>query len=161
MKEFSPLFNSDISCYHLKMLCFQIIKSNDESMPNQLLSHFDKFIIGSSKRADIIIKDHSVSPLHISLEVKKDSIVCRSFLKGTVFLINKKKYSGAKVIKVNDIISLGETQIQILNFQKITQKKEVSLEVSYKQSTQKLKGLKKILFCLEQELLTIKRPPRV
>ena len=139
------------------MINIEIINSPDKNFEGTYLSQFDHFLIGSSQRADIVIEDKDIDPLHITLEVKDNALICRSFKKDLSFLVNKKKYTGTKVIKPQDIITIGETEFKILNFIAMENTDENSIEELYASAIEKIPELEPVIFQLEREILILDR----
>ena len=143
------------------MLSFEVIHSEDPELSNDFLNYFDHFKIGSSSQADIIINDSLLSALHIKLEVKEESLICKSADSESSFLVNGKKYSGSKVLKVNDELSIGNTKIKITDFSKTDRDLESNLEEQYNSAIEKIPELESVIFQLERELLKLERNKNV
>lgn len=139
------------------MINFEILNSSDTEFNGTYLNHFDSFLVGSSHRADIVIEDPSINPLHLSLEVKEETIICRSYEKEFSFLVNNKKYSGTKVLKCQDVLSIGETSIRILNFALSENTEDLSIEEHYASSIEKVPQLEQIILQLEKEIIRLEQ----
>jgi hypothetical protein len=139
------------------MLSFNILYSEDQSISPEFISYFDRFIIGSSKRADIIIDDELISPLHLKLEVKDSSLICKSYDNENSFKVNGKKYTGSKVIQINDEIVMGNTSIKITNFSKMEIVPNDNLEEVYSEAIEKIPALDNIISELEKEIILLER----
>ena len=120
------------------MLSFQIIHSEDSELSKDYLNYFDHFKVGSSRQADIIINDSSLSALHVKLEVKDQSLICISLDSECSFLVNGKKYTGSKVLKIGDQLAIGNTAIKITNFTKTDRAAQSSLEEQYHLAVEKI-----------------------
>jgi len=73
------------------------------------------FTIGNSMKADIIIQDKKIEPLHLVFECKKEGLYVST--KDLIyFQLNQKKISGKKLLKQNDLIAIGETKFTLENY---------------------------------------------
>jgi hypothetical protein len=143
------------------MISFDILYSEDNTLSTSFLSYFDKFIIGSSRRADIVILDSMVAPLHIKLEVKENALICKSFSDEQSFNVNGKKYKGSKVIKVNDELLIGNTHLKITNIAQMEIAPDDQLQELYQSAITKIPELKEIITELKKEIQYLERPENV
>ena len=99
------------------MFTFSIIKSPDSFVLCEHTYKRPKLFIGRNK-GDFLIDDPQITDYHILILYVEDKLCLRSMDKPEV-LLNKKKTKGLLALKIGDIITIGQTEIQILQFQSL------------------------------------------
>ena len=143
------------------MLNFEVLYSEDQSLSINFLNNFDRFTIGSSSKADIVILDSQILPLHLKLKIKDNSLICKSYDEKNLFNVNGKKYTGSKVIKVNDELIIGNTSIKISNFSQKEIAPSHNLEEMYLLATKKIPELENVITELKKEIRLLERSNNV
>lgn len=73
------------------------------------------FTLGNSMRADLIVQDPKLEPIHLIFECKKEGLYV-STKELIFFQLNQKRISGTKLLKINDHIMIGETEFTLSHY---------------------------------------------
>lgn len=98
------------------MIYFEILKSPDENVITPFKFFQNQIYIGKSD-GDLWIQDPSLRTSHVMLEVIQKDLIIHPQKEVEFYLINGKRASTVRKLKVNDEITLGKTVIKILNFE--------------------------------------------
>jgi hypothetical protein len=98
------------------MIEFEIIKSPDEDIIEKFKFYKNEIILGKKSR-DLSIDDKSLRNHHLHLYVQKNDLYVLALEGVDFFLVNGKRSTGTKKIKINDQIHFGETTLSVLNFE--------------------------------------------
>ena len=138
------------------MIEIEIINSPDKSMLGVHKVFFDSLILGTSKRAGLIIDDPKLVGKHLKLIVTENGVLCSNTPKAKFFHSNKKKVSGDKLHRQGDNISIGDTEFKILNFDQ-TDPSQINIRELYEKALKDNPELETILYYLEKELLYLEK----
>ncbi|MBF0362263.1 MAG: hypothetical protein HQK49_14705 [Oligoflexia bacterium] len=110
---------------------------------------------------DILISDSLIINSHLLLEISEDGshVLAKKNSKIESYLVNDKKTTGHKKIKLGDTITLGKTIIRVLFFEytKATSKKEtLNQNLELIMSDQSFEKVQKIIEFVEEDLSKIK-----
>lgn len=98
------------------MIKISIIKSNDPHLDADYTSSGNIFVIGKSKKSNLIVDLESFASIAFTLKVKNDNVLIKPHT-NEPYLINKKKIKGSKVCTVGSIISIPELTFKIEKIQ--------------------------------------------
>lgn len=152
------------------MLELEIINSPDKLQIGSTTFFSNEITIGKSKKCELTINDELIHQHHIKLSIVEKKLFITAIIgyesspissndnvemnEPIHFLINKKKYSGKKMININDVIKLGNTEIITKAFaeEKYLDFKE-ELTKNYKKIHDDNHYAHNVLDALEKELL--------
>jgi uncharacterized protein YlzI (FlbEa/FlbD family) len=98
------------------MIELEILKSSDEEILGKYVTFKNDLIIGKSLDADLPISDPGLDQIHAIIRLNNKSLMIKTLPKQSFYLLNGKKFSGEKILKHNDKIIVGETELSIKNF---------------------------------------------
>lgn len=98
------------------MIHFEIISGPDLNSQAPFKYHQNQIYLGRSS-GDLWIKDSSLLPTHIMLEVIEKDLLIHPQKGVEFYLLNGKRSSSIRKLKINDTILIGKTTIKILGFQ--------------------------------------------
>jgi hypothetical protein len=97
------------------MIQFQFTKCPDLILLGSYEIDEKVFTLGCSMKAEIIIQDEKIEPIHLIFECSRDGLYVSS--KDLLFFqLNNKKISGKKLLKLNDRILIGETEFSLSQY---------------------------------------------
>lgn len=142
------------------MISFKILESFDLDYSNfDYKSHFDKIVVGKSKRASLVIEDPSIPPLHFTLFLDNENLLVKT-LSNEMIHINGKRLKGTKLLKKGDLLKFNKNTFLITDFSPLTDESD-DLEKLYKNAIQECPELKEIISLLERELLYLESKQNV
>jgi len=97
------------------MIQFKILDSNDFTAIGFYEFHFNMIYLGR-KAEHLSINDPDLRENHLIIESIEDYLVVHPQKEVENFLLNQKRASGLKKIKIHDVIQIGSTKIEILDF---------------------------------------------
>lgn len=97
------------------MIEFQILECPDENVLSKFRYFQNQIYIGRSN-GDLWIQDFSLAPSHIMLEVIGKDLLIHPQRDVEFYLINGKRASAIRKLKINDVITLGKTSLKVLSF---------------------------------------------
>jgi hypothetical protein len=108
------------------MIQFEITSSPDENVVAPICFHKNQIYIGRSN-GDLLIKDNEIRNSHLMIEVIGPELLIHPQKDVEFYLINSKRASVIRKLKVGDIVGIGKTIIKIIAFQetKRVTKKEI------------------------------------
>ncbi len=97
------------------MIRFKIIKSPDLTVITEYRFLKNELHIGKNK-GDLFISDPDLRSAHIMLEVQGKELLVHPQRQVEYFLMNGKRATSIRKLKVNDEITIGQTTLQVLEF---------------------------------------------
>jgi hypothetical protein len=97
------------------MILFQFTKCPDLILLGDYEIDEKNFTLGCSMKAEIIIQDEKIEPIHLAFECTKEGLFVSS-KNFSLFQLNDKKISGKKLLKLNDHILIGETEFILKDY---------------------------------------------
>lgn len=97
------------------MIHFEVLKSPDENVLEQFHFYQNQIYIGRTQ-GDLWINDHQLSSTHLILEVIGNDLLIHPQKEVSFYLINGKRASAVRKLKVNDQVTIGQSVIKILAF---------------------------------------------
>ncbi len=98
------------------MINLEIQKSTDNNVLNNYQFFQNQIYLGRNT-GDLCIEDNSILPSHVMLEVLGKELLIHPQKGVDFFLINGKRASNIRKLKMNDLITLGNTIIKICIFE--------------------------------------------
>lgn len=98
------------------MINLEIQKSTDNNVLNTYQFFQNQIYLGKST-GDLCIDDNGILPSHVMLEVLGKELLIHPQKGVDFFLINGKRASNIRKLKMNDLITLGNTIIKICAFE--------------------------------------------
>ncbi len=108
------------------MIQFEVIQSPDLNVLTSFKFHKNDVYLGSSA-GDLVIRDPSLSKSHLMLEVIEGEFLVHPQKDVLFYLINGKRSTSIRKIKIQDTITIGTTQIKILAFSWTEKKSKKSI----------------------------------
>lgn len=97
------------------MINLEIVKSPDQNTIAAFKYFQNQVYLGRSS-GDLWINDANLSASHLMLEVIGHDLIIHAQKGVEFFLINGKRASSVKKIKINDEITIGQTVLKVLEF---------------------------------------------
>ena len=97
------------------MITFEITQSDDIESIGEFTFNIDRLKIGDLLNSNFVLYEKWFRSSSIILFISKDKL----FLKANpdkTFLVNDIKYSGSKLLKINDVVEIGKTKVKIKKF---------------------------------------------
>ena len=140
------------------MLEIEFIESPDLEIVGNITYYRPLLTIGKAHSCDIVIDDDSLLPVHFTLKLTSDGILCSSDKDSPFYLSNGKKIAGSKIHKPNDIIGIGQTKFKIVRFE-FSKEEDLGeiLKSEYLAMAEKRPVLKDVLVELEKELVILEK----
>lgn len=98
------------------MIQFEIISGLDLNVQAPFKYYQNQIYLGRTN-GDLWIKDSSLLPTHVMLEVIEKDLLIHPQKGVEFYLLNGKRSSSIRKLKTNDLIQIGKTTIKILGFQ--------------------------------------------
>ncbi len=98
------------------MISIRIDHSSDPLAIGTFIFQFNRLSIGSREDSLFRIRDKSLNPIHINIEVNNKNILTVHNMNQSFFSINGKKSNGKYPIQKDDEISFGDNKITIQDF---------------------------------------------
>lgn len=108
------------------MIHFEILNSPDKNVLNLFKYQQNQIYIGRTT-GDLWVDDYELFPSHLMLEVIDKDLIMHPQKGVEFYLLNGKRASTIRKLKLNDQITFGKTVLKIISFQEtiIESKKEV------------------------------------
>lgn len=108
------------------MIQFEIIQSPDKNVLTKV-KYFQNLIYIGRTNGDLWIEDNQLLPSHLMMEVIGPDLLIHPQKGVEFYLLNGKRASAIRKLKVNDQIKVGETILKIISFQETVResKKEI------------------------------------
>jgi hypothetical protein len=97
------------------MIHFEVIKSSDENVLEQF-NYFQNQIYIGKNQGDLWINDNELMKSHIMLEVIGNDLLVHPQKEVPFYLINGKRASAIRKLKIGDQVTIGKTILQITHF---------------------------------------------
>lgn len=97
------------------MIHFEILKSPDENVLEQFHFYQNQIYIGRT-HGDLWINDRELKTSHFMLEVIGSDLLFHPQKEVSYYLINGKRSTAIRKLKVNDQVTVGDSVIKILAF---------------------------------------------
>jgi hypothetical protein len=102
--------------YNDTMIHLEITKSNNSDHLGEYQFHKDLIYIGSNLSADIYLPEKEILTNHLFIEVVEGKLLVHPSREADFFLVDGKRTTSVRYIKINQKISVGETEILIKSF---------------------------------------------
>lgn len=132
------------------MITIEILKTIDQSLLNTFTFNQDKVKLGNHKLSDLIIFHSELLYCDLYLSDEMLFISCNSTI-----LINGKKISGEKALKINDEVSFNNTVFKIKEFNANSMTKESLLREKYQEISETRPDISLVMDSIENEILKI------
>lgn len=108
------------------MIHFEIQNSPDLNVKSAFTFHKNDVYLGSHT-GDLVIRDSGLRASHLILEVVEGDLLVHPQKEVDFYLINGKRATSVRKIRVSDTLTIGNTTLKILGFDhtKLTTKKEI------------------------------------
>jgi len=114
---FLPSKHIALISYNIPMIEIEVVSSSDLDVIGPKKYFRNHLVIGKDL-GDLLVNDSEIINYHFMLKVVKSKLVAQLNNTLSYFHINGKKSSGTQYLLAGDVIKLGETQIEIKNFEK-------------------------------------------
>lgn len=135
------------------MILIEVLKCPDQDFLGKF-SFFKEFIrVGSSTNVELYLNDKDLCKSHLVLEVQGEVLTATLSGEQSLFWVNGKRTAGVKRLKVNDLISIGRTEIKVLSILKQDLKtKREALNLNTEELIKEQSSLLKYIKALQEEL---------
>ena len=135
------------------MITLKFLASPDSDILREFEFLFDSITLGSGRPANLIVRDTSVLPLHIRLQVIDNKLFIHG--ENITYTVNGKKLSGNKYCLIGDVIGIGDTSFKLISFLNTQIGSEEKLRAHYKELEDTRPDITMLLEALEHELLKL------
>lgn len=141
------------------MIKIEIVSSNDRDLIGVYNYQFNDIYIGRSKKADLIFHDAEMPLKFLTLKFIKNTFIIQNEPSAPFYFVNGKKMSGARKLKVNDVIQFGTHKLIIHDFSEELNEDNPSndLSVLYERYNNEVPDEKFILEFLEEKILELEK----
>lgn len=94
------------------MIEFQVLNSPDSLALDKHLYFMNRIVVGKND-GDLLIDDDSLESPHIRLELNAKGLFVENIPPKLEYHVNGKRLRGRRVLKQDDIIAIGDTEIKI------------------------------------------------
>lgn len=103
------------------------IKASPDSNVVTSFAFFQNQIYLGRTNGDLLIEDNALSASHVMLEVIGKELIIHAQKNVEFFLINGKRASAVRKIKINDLITIGKTILAVTGYEETSRetKKEI------------------------------------
>ena len=108
------------------MIRFEIIKSPDITVTEEFHYFKNELHLGKDK-GDLLIDDHELRSTHVMIEIQGPDLLIHPQREVAYFLINGKRATAIRKLKVNDEVTIGQTVLKIKEF--IETERETKTEI--------------------------------
>jgi hypothetical protein len=98
------------------MIEIEIIKSSEPTAIGVYKYSFDQINIGRSKKCDLIFLDALFPACYLTISANEKFLLVQSTPESPAYLINGKKTNGSFKIKSNDVITFGNHQLKVIDY---------------------------------------------
>ncbi len=99
------------------MLNLKVTTSRDPNAIGEYDFHFDVISIGRDLKNDIIFEDTSIHKFHALIYIENDLVFLQTLGKNQFCFHNGVKFSGTRNIKKHDTMTIGHSEITLVQFQ--------------------------------------------
>lgn len=135
------------------MIKLKVLKSPDLEKLVPFSFNFDQIKVGSKKSCDIYLKDMAIKKQVLTLKVKDDRVLVTGENSELFYKINGKKISGSKLLRVGDLITIGETQLLLESAKEDWNPITVNFEEKIASAINETPEMKEIFDLLEKEVI--------
>lgn len=100
------------------MIHLNILKSNDPNAAGLYEFQYDVLSIGKNLHNDLILKEDEIPKTIGFLIIENRSLFIQTLNSNFFCFVNGKKLSGKKRLEINDKLQIGQTIIEVTQFQK-------------------------------------------
>jgi len=140
------------------MLELEFTASPDQEILGLYQTFKLRLVVGNTLKDDLIIRDQGLSGEMFALEMLPQGVLGKNLQEEQAYLVNGKKFLGAKILQVGDQIQLGATKFTIKNY--VAPRDTRSLAVM-RQALEEIKQnhapLLAVMAALEKELVLLER----
>ena len=140
------------------MLELEFISSPDTEILGLYQTFLLKLVVGNTLKDDLIIRDHQLVGEMFALEMLPQGVLGKNLQDAYPYLVNGKKFQGAKILNVGDKITLGATVFTIKSY---TPPHDTTSLATMKAAFEEIKlhhaYLLPVLAALEKELVAVER----
>ncbi len=140
------------------MLELEFTSSPDQEILGLYQTFKLRLVVGNTLKDDLIIRDQGLCGEMFALEMLPQGVLGKNLQEEQAYLVNGKKFLGAKILQVGDQIQLGATKFTIKNY--VAPRDTRSLEVM-RQALEEIKQnhapLLAVMAALEKELVLLER----
>ena len=140
------------------MLELEFISSPDPEILGLYQTFKLRLVVGNTLKDDLIIRDHQLTGEMFALEMLPQGVLGKNLQKEQSYLVNGKKFSGAKILQIGDRITLGNTVFAIKTY---TPPHDTTSLATMKEALAKIQRehayLLPVLAALEKELVAVER----
>lgn len=97
------------------MIHFEITQSPDDNARTHFQFHFNQIYLGRTD-GHLHIQDSALAPNHLMLEVIENDLLVHPQPTVESYLLNGKRATSVRKIKIGDQITLGQTTLKVLSF---------------------------------------------
>jgi hypothetical protein len=136
------------------MISIEILNCDNDLLLGVHTFYFDEIVLGSSKTCNIIIADKSIQKKHLHIEVNDSNAFCSTIQSGVYYFCNGKKFSGKKMYRQSDVISIGTTSFRVIDFKKTTIQ-DIDISKQYTNAITHFPPAEKVLAEIEKEFIAL------
>ncbi|MBP5296874.1 MAG: hypothetical protein J6Y94_06035 [Bacteriovoracaceae bacterium] len=140
------------------MLELEFTSSPDQEILGLYQTYKLRLVVGNTLKDDLIIRDHQLTGEMFALEMLPQGVLGQNINRDQFYLVNGKKYSGAKFFQVGDQITLGATVFTLKSY---TPPHDTTSLATMKEALAKIQQndahLLPLLAALEKELVALER----
>ncbi len=134
------------------MLVFHIHSTNTGSSGEKVIFYFQEIVVGNSPQSHIRITSLERDQVAIKIHHHDTGILVES-IENYPFFLNGKKIIGTKVLKINDIITIDESSLQLTEANFALSNKTIDLEGTYDTFYTNHQEHETVMTALERELI--------
>lgn len=138
------------------MINIEILDSSSPSSIGNYPFEFDVVYIGKSKKADIIFNDSEIPNKFLTIRFFQHQLIIENEKDSPFYFVNGKKMSGARKLKIGDIIQFGKHKLKIIDaLLNPPKSKNDDLHLYYDSFNKESADLKFLLDFLEEEIIKL------
>ncbi len=138
------------------MINIEILDSSFSSAIGHYPFEFDIVYIGRSKKADLIFNDKELPLRYLTIKFVHNQLIIENESDSPFYFVNGKKLSGARKLKIGDIIQFGKHKLKILDASlNPPRSKNDDLHLYYDSFNKESPELKFLLEFLEEEIVKL------
>ena len=134
------------------MITLNITSSPDSEILGEYLTFSNEIIVGRSTQCTLPIVDNLISDVHALIRLSKTVLIVKCTDENDYYFINGKKYLGEKKIDINDVLKIGNTEINITSFNFDPKSSPGDFKEYYKKTITKYPETTIVLEALEVEI---------
>ena len=142
------------------MLELEFTASPDQEILGLYQTFKLRLVVGNTLKDDLIIRDKSLGGGCFALEMLPQGVLGKNLQEEQGYLVNGKKFLGAKILQINDQIQIGETHFTIKSYTapqdtgslEVMRQHFTEIQENYPQLLPLMAALEKELVLLEREI---------